>query len=87
MEVSPSTGLTIEQNMYGNNQDCGWTLSLPQGYMVSQRPLCFFRCIGSKEMGSMVAFLLVKTYLDLSEYNRTQRQKLRNILTSYHGRK
>ena len=36
MEVSPSIGLTIEQNMYDNNQDCEWNLSLPQGYMVSQ---------------------------------------------------
>ena len=38
MDSDPSTGLWgeyIEQDMYPNNQDCEWTLTLPQGYGVS----------------------------------------------------
>ena len=35
MDSDPSTGLQgeyIEWDMYQNNQDCEWTLTLPQGY-------------------------------------------------------
>ena len=38
MDSDPSTGLRGEYtgwDMYQNNQDCEWTLSLPQGYGVS----------------------------------------------------
>ena len=38
MDSDPSTGLRgeyIEWDMYQNNQDCEWTLTLPQGYGVS----------------------------------------------------
>ena len=38
MDSVPSTGLWGEYtgwDMYPNNQDCEWTLTLPQGYGVS----------------------------------------------------